>query len=106
MYLSLERGLQATFSIIDDRAAVRCSPHLTNLISSAAETLDIRPLLLGSGAGHDAMVMASVTEVGMIFVRCRGGISHNPEEFVTLEDIDAGLRLLHSTLLLINKEIP
>ncbi len=106
MRLSRERGLQATLSIIDDRAAVRCSPRLTNLISSAVETLDIRPLQLGSGAGHDAMVMASVTEVGMIFVRCRGGISHSPEEFVTLEDIDAGLRLLHSTLLLINEEIP
>jgi len=106
MQLADKRGLQARLSIIDDRAAVRCSPRLTSLISRAMERIDIRPMTIGSGAGHDAMVMASVTEVGMIFVRCRGGISHSPEEFVTLEDIDTGLDLLHHVLLLINEENP
>jgi allantoate deiminase len=63
-------------------------------------------VFIGSGAGHDAMVVASATEVGMIFVRCRGGTSHNPEEFVTLEDMDAGLHVLCRTLLLIDEETP
>jgi acetylornithine deacetylase/succinyl-diaminopimelate desuccinylase-like protein len=47
---------------------------------------------LPSGAGHDAMIMADATEVGMMFVRCgAGGVSHNPAETVTAED--AGLAL-------------
>lgn len=104
--LARQRGLDAEFRVIDDRPAVSCSPRLTNLISRAMETLDIRPLSIGSGAGHDGIILASVTEVGMIFVRCRGGISHSPEEFVTLEDIDAGLQLLYRTLLLIDAEAP
>jgi allantoate deiminase len=42
---------------------------------------------LVSGAGHDAMVMAGVTEVGMLFVRCAGGISHHPDESVREDDV-------------------
>jgi allantoate deiminase len=52
------------------------------------------PVLM-SGAGHDAMAMARLTKVGMVFVRCRGGVSHSPEEHVTEDDVwAAGLALL------------
>lgn len=43
--------------------------------------------VLTSGAGHDALAMAALTKVGMVFVRCRGGISHNPLEHVEEEDV-------------------
>lgn len=43
--------------------------------------------MLTSGAGHDALAMAALTKVGMVFVRCRGGISHNPLEHVEPEDV-------------------
>jgi allantoate deiminase/N-carbamoyl-L-amino-acid hydrolase len=44
---------------------------------------------LPSGAGHDAMVMAGVTEMGMLFVRCgNGGISHHPSETLSADDAD------------------
>jgi allantoate deiminase len=104
--LAEQRDLNAEFRVIENRTAVSCSPRLTNLISRAVQALDIRPVSIGSGAGHDAMVMASATEVGMIFVRCRGGTSHNPEEFVTPEDMYAGLQALCRTLLLIDEETP
>jgi len=42
---------------------------------------------LPSGAGHDAMVMAHVTDVAMLFVRCAGGISHHPDEAVAEADV-------------------
>ena len=45
--------------------------------------------MLTSGAGHDALAMASLTRVGMVFVRCRGGVSHSPLEHV--EDFDVGV---------------
>ena len=49
---------------------------------------------LPSGAGHDGMAMIDIADVGMIFVRCRAGVSHNPDEHVELADADAGARVL------------
>ncbi|MGH6738453.1 MAG: M20/M25/M40 family metallo-hydrolase, partial [Bradyrhizobium sp.] len=49
---------------------------------------------LPSGAGHDGMAMIDIADVGMIFVRCRGGISHHPDEHVDLADADSGARVL------------
>ena len=53
--------------------------------SSGAEPLAV-PILL-SGAGHDAMAMAEFTKTTMAFVRCRGGISHNPLEYTSPNDV-------------------
>jgi len=49
---------------------------------------------LPSGAGHDGMAMVDIADVAMIFIRCRGGISHHPDEHVELGDADAGARVL------------
>jgi allantoate deiminase len=54
---------------------------------------------LASGAGHDAIALASLCPVGMIFVRCKGGISHNPAESVTEADAGAGFAALTRTVL-------
>ncbi len=53
---------------------------------------------LVSWAAHDAMLMAQVTDAGMVFVRCRDGRSHTPEEYVTPDDIAAGVAVLANTL--------
>jgi allantoate deiminase len=56
--------------------------------------------LLPSGAGHDAAILAPFFPVAMLFVRCREGLSHHPDEFVSLEDIGVALQVtvefLHS----------
>jgi N-carbamoyl-L-amino-acid hydrolase len=58
------------------------------------------PLHLPSGAGHDAMVMAGITEMGMLFVRCgNGGISHHPDESLTAEDAEVAARVFADFLL-------
>ena len=49
---------------------------------------------LTSGAGHDAVVMSSLTDVGMLFVRCKGGVSHNPAESVTTADVGVAIDVL------------
>ncbi len=54
----------------------------------------MKPRLLPSGAGHDTMVMGALCPAGMLFVRCKGGISHNPLESITLEDCAFGLAAL------------
>ena len=48
---------------------------------------------LPSGAGHDGMALIDIAPIGMLFVRCKGGISHNPAEAVTLDDVAAGARV-------------
>jgi acetylornithine deacetylase/succinyl-diaminopimelate desuccinylase-like protein len=67
---------------------------MMDLCAHALTHLGVEPRRLVSGAGHDAMIIARVAPVGMIFVRCRGGISHNPLESITPEDADLAVRAL------------
>ncbi|MFB2556464.1 allantoate amidohydrolase [Herbiconiux liangxiaofengii] len=70
--------------------AAECSARLRAAIGEGIRsTGDRRPMSLFSKAGHDAMAVAAITEIGMLFVRCEGGVSHNPAEFVTEDDVAA-----------------
>ena len=69
-------------------------PALIDQLSAAVERCGLPPRRLPSGAGHDAMAVASLCPVGMLFTRCRGGISHNPAESITVEDADLTVRVL------------
>ncbi len=65
----------------------------------SCETCGYEHLDLGSGAGHDAMAIASVAPAAMVFVRCKDGISHNPAEWCEPTDLTAGTNvLLHAAL--------
>lgn len=79
-------------------ASVPCADSLIAALSAAAETCGIDAPLLTSGAGHDAVAMGALTDVGMLFVRCEGGISHNPAEAVACEDVAAAARVLMAFL--------
>ena len=73
-----------------------CAPWLIAQLSAAIAREGLAVRQLPSGAGHDAMAMAELTEVGMLFVRCKDGVSHHPDESITPEDTAAGARaLLH-----------
>ena len=76
--------------------AVPCAPRLMDQLGSAVERAGLPRFDLPSGAGHDAMRMAQLLDVAMLFVRCgNGGISHNPLETMTADDADlAGAVLL------------
>jgi allantoate deiminase len=79
---------------IGENAAVRCSPRFVSLLTQAIKDSGQKPIELTSGAGHDAVVMSSLTDIGMLFVRCKGGISHNPLESVTEADVATALDVL------------
>ncbi|PZR95316.1 MAG: allantoate amidohydrolase [Candidatus Nephthysia bennettiae] len=68
--------------------AVACDPGLTELLAQAVGADAVR---LPSGAGHDAAMMASICPVAMLFVRCADGISHHPDESVSVEDVAAAI---------------
>jgi len=76
-------------------AATPCHGAVTEAIQAGARRTGMGPLrVMTSGAGHDAMVMASVAPVGMLFVRSPGGISHHPAEAALGGDVLAALRVL------------
>ncbi|WP_246429555.1 M20 family metallo-hydrolase [Prosthecomicrobium pneumaticum] len=82
-----------------EKPVALCAPTLQKTIGSAIGrvTGKAAPNLM-SGAGHDGQAMSQLTDFGMIFVRCRAGISHNPREFVTIDDMGAAVEALVATI--------
>jgi allantoate deiminase len=83
-----------TTTQVSDNASVACSPRLTSSLSQAVRDLGHPAIQLASGAGHDAVVMAGLTEIAMLFVRCKGGISHHPDESVAEADVAVAIGVL------------
>ncbi|TVP51616.1 MAG: allantoate amidohydrolase [Halomonas sp.] len=80
-----------------EQPAAHCSKRLIDTMHSALQDARIEPRVLFSGAGHDALAMADLCDIGMLFVRCRGGISHHPDEAIKLEDLSAAIEVLTNT---------
>jgi allantoate deiminase len=119
------RGLRVSWTMIQETAAVRCDPDLTRLLARAvarhsslasqragarldsvsaqaagvsqAPARDV--LRLPSGAGHDAAALAAICSVAMLFVRCRGGVSHHPDESVKRTDVATAIGVLADFIL-------
>ena len=88
------RGLGIAIERIHDLPASPCDPRLMDLMDAATADAGQPVRRLVSGAGHDAMVMAALCPTAMLFIRCRGGVSHNPAEHVEPADADIGLRVM------------
>ncbi len=74
--------------------SVAVSPRMTSILHAAVGDAGIRPLEMVSGAGHDAVVMASRFPIAMLFLRHPGGISHHPDERVDVEDVAVAIDVL------------
>jgi allantoate deiminase len=92
--IARRRGLIVTWEQTMDHAAVTCAPQLTGLLAQSVRAVQGRSLALVSGAGHDAVVMSAVTPVAMLFVRCRDGLSHHPDEYASPADLQVALRVV------------
>jgi allantoate deiminase len=92
--IARRRQLALQLDITHENRTAPCAPWLKEQIAQAISAEGISVFELPSGAGHDGMAMIDIADVGMIFVRCRGGISHHPDEHVELADADAGARVL------------
>lgn len=77
---------------------VSCSTRVTAMLLESMENIGLPSRMMISGAGHDAMLMAEITEVGMIFIRCKKGISHQPEEWADKQDIAQGTNVLFDSV--------
>ena len=78
----------------EQHAATKSDERLTSSLAAAAESLGHHPLRMVSGAGHDAVVMAGVCPMAMLFLRSIGGISHHPDEAVHPADVHAALDVM------------
>ncbi|MBJ7539400.1 allantoate amidohydrolase [Marinomonas transparens] len=78
--------------------AVHCDKKLQSALCRAIQKAGYEPLTLPSGAGHDAMAIADICPVAMLFMRCDKGISHHPAEAINAEDVSASLVVLDHTL--------
>lgn len=82
-----------------------CDAHVMRTIETAANKLGYASMVLPSGAGHDAVQMARTGPMGMVFIPCKGGRSHCPEEWVEPGQLLDGARVLAETLLLLDSEL-
>jgi allantoate deiminase len=99
IYTELERvaatrGVTAETTTIYEAEGIECSPGLVTALETAIERCGLSPKRIFSGAGHDGLAMAELTDVGMLFVRCRDGLSHRADESITAADADAAARVL------------
>jgi allantoate deiminase len=96
--IAAERGVELATSPRFEHDAVRCSPELVPALERAVRARGIEPLRLVSGAGHDAVQVAALGPVAMLFVRCAGGVSHDPAESVAEDDVAVALDVLEELL--------
>ncbi|HTQ71268.1 MAG TPA: allantoate amidohydrolase [Acidocella sp.] len=88
------RGIGHEVTLVQQLAPCLCDEQAQALLAAAIAAQGLRPFHLASGAGHDAMSMAALCPVSMLFIRCRAGISHNPAEHVTAQDVNAAARVM------------
>lgn len=92
--ISLEREVTIQFRTIGSSLPIRLSPRIMDIVKRAVSSCSDSWMEMNSGAVHDAAMMASVTDVGMIFVPSVRGKSHNPEEYTSSSDIVLGCQAL------------
>lgn len=92
------RGVEFDFRHIQEVLKTPCSKMFDEKLGQAFEQLNLPDFRLPSGAGHDGQAMVNLTDIGMIFVRCRGGVSHSPKEFVEEQDMAVAIECMIATL--------
>jgi allantoate deiminase len=92
------RGLTYEIEELQRVAPAPCSKDIQLAIKSSIEEANVPVITLPSGAGHDGMQFKDVWPIGMIFTRSKDGLSHNPNEFTTHEDIVLATNILYRTL--------
>lgn len=96
--IALRRQVKAQVSITYDAPAATCDARLSDALADAMAGEGLTPRRMPSGAGHDAMAFRGRIPFTMLFVRCKGGISHHPDEFASTDDIDKAARVLEHFL--------
>lgn len=92
------RGVSVTPEVLNADAPATASPHILKVIAAACLELGIpfRPMV--SRAYHDSLFVSRIAPMAMIFIPCRGGVSHRSDEYSSPEAISTGVLVLAQTL--------
>ena len=93
------RGLSFGSKLVDSTEPVNVPERMMRLLNDECRGLGYPSMILTSGAGHDAQILASVTDVGIIFIPSPDGISHSPRETINWDDLEKGANLLLRSLI-------
>jgi allantoate deiminase len=97
--IAARRGLYLKWDISYEAPAAPCDAGLMDALAASVTACGVAPLKLASGAGHDGMAFRGKFPISMLFVRCKGGVSHNPAEFASKADIEVAARILADCVL-------
>lgn len=92
--IAARRHVTRAWQRTQDNAATLCSPALTARLAQSVKSVQGKCLPLVSGAGHDGVVMSTLCPIAMLFVRCRGGLSHHPDEYASPADLGVALKVM------------
>lgn len=92
--ISRKRNLKSEIELLQEFGVTACAPWLMEQMDRAVARQGFGVRRLPSGAGHDGMALGAITDICMLFVRCKGGISHSPLESITQADAAAGANVL------------
>lgn len=98
------RGLGLQVATLNLDPPARAGAAVVSAIEDACRALRLPFLSMVSRAYHDALFMARVAPTGMIFIPCKGGVSHRPEEYASPEDIGRGVAVLAATLTRLSRD--
>jgi len=87
-----------TEELVNADAPAQSSPHIVQVLDTVCRELNITPKKMVSRAYHDSLFMARVAPIAMIFIPCRNGVSHRPDEYAKDADIILGTRVLASAI--------
>lgn len=101
--ICIKRGIKFEINKPSISGAVSLSDRLIEKFAELAEIGGYKYEIMPSGASHDCMKMVDLCDSILLFIPCEGGVSHNPVEYATLEDMTAGAELIYKYLIEVNK---
>ena len=96
--IAARREVRISEALVNVDEPATCSPHIVGVIDEVCRDFGVTAKHMVSRAYHDSLFMARIAPIAMIFIPCRGGVSHRPDEFAAAADIAMGAGVLASTL--------
>jgi N-carbamoyl-L-amino-acid hydrolase len=96
--VAVKRQVSIHEELVNADAPAHCAPAITETLSAACSKYRLPFIPMVSRAYHDSLFMSRIVPAGMLFIPCRNGYSHRPDEYASLEDIERGVIVLAETL--------
>jgi N-carbamoyl-L-amino-acid hydrolase len=92
------REVRVSETLVNADQPALSSPHIVAVLDEVCRSYGITPKHMVARAYHDSSFIAGIAPIAMIFIPCRGGVSHRPDEYAAPADIALGARVLAATL--------